>query len=386
MRRRIVWTTAALAVLLVLPAVPASAAQSTLVTPDGEVTKATPIEIAMERDFGAERISEVHATLTRDGETLGERLELECVRGCEPTDRTVLFALPDREEFDPATGEPFGAEGPLANGIYVLEVDLLKNSNFQSDETFEHELVLSVRPTAPKDLVAEVDGSEVELTWTPSPEDDVEDYRVERHDGDDWEVVTITAEPTALDEPGEGEHRYRVVAERPDGRDGTVERASKKVTVTVGREGRRDARDRDGSEDDDREDSEDDAEQSQEGDGDDGDDGDGGSSNERRSRSGSGGSASAPSTGNGGNGGIPGLSNGNGNGNGNGEDGYSEELDYGDMGDTRAADDVEIATPGGWRGTVDRIFDAEQVAVPIAAGLVMTATGLHLWRWLRIPF
>jgi hypothetical protein len=383
-RRRIVWTTAALAVLLVLPATPAMAAQSTLVTPDGDVTKATPIEIEIERDFGAELVSEVHATLTRDGEALGMRVQLECVDGCEPTDRTLLFALPDGEEFDPATGEPFGDEGPLANGAYVLKVDLLKNSNFQSDQTFEHELVLSVKPTAPKDLTAEVDGDEVELTWTPSPEADVEGYRVERHDGDDWETVTTTAQSTAVDEPGEGEHRYRVVAERPDGRDGTVERASEELTVEVAAEDDDEERDRDESDDErDRDDAEADEVRSQDGNGGNGDDGDD-SSNERRSRSSSGSSTRAPSTGNGGNGGIPGIDgNGNGNGDGNGEDGYDEELDYGDLGeDTRAADDVEIATPSGWR---ERVFDAEQVAVPIAAGLVMTTMGLHLWRWLRIP-
>jgi hypothetical protein len=379
-RRRLVWTTAALAVLLVLPAAPATAAQSTLVTPDGAITKATPIEIEMERDFGAERISEVHATLTRDGEALGMRLQLECVGGCDPTDQVVRFALPNGEMFDPATGEPFGAEGPLANGTYVLEVELLKNSRFQSDEEFQHELVLSVRPTAPKDVAAEVDGDEVALTWTPSPEPDVENYRIERHDGDDWQTVTTTTEPTAVDEPGEGEHRYRVVAERPDGRDGTVERASEEVTVEVVVEEEDDEEDREESDEDEEEreseESEDAEVESQDGNGN-GNGGDQDTSNERRNRSG--GSADAPSTGNG-NGGIPGI-----DGNGDADEGYSTELDYGDMGDTRAGDDVEIATPSGWRGTVDRIFDAEQVAVPIAAGLVMTAAGLHLWRWLRVP-
>ena len=380
MRRRIVWTTAALAVLLVLPAAPATAAQSTLVTPDGDVTKATPLEIEMERDFGAERISEVHVTLTRDGESLGERRQFECVDGCDPTDRVVRFAPPDGKKLDPATGAPFAAEGPLVNGTYVLEVELLKNSRFQSDESFEHELVLSVKPTAPKDLVAEVDGDEVELVWTPSPEPDVEGYRVERHDGDGWQDVTTTANPAAVDEPGEGEHRYRVVAERPDGRDGVLEQASQELTVEVAAEDDDEERESDGS--DESEESDDGEVESQESEGSDEPSSDrnggNGSSNERQSRSSN--PADAPSSGNGGRGGIPGL---DGNG---GEDGYSTELDYGDMqDDTRASDDVEIATPGGWRGGVDRLFDAEQVAVPIAAGLVMTTMGLHLWRWLRVP-
>lgn len=390
MRRRIVWTTAALAVLLVLPAVPATAAQSTLISPEGDVTEATPLEVQLERDFGAERFSEVHASLNREGERLGDRIQLECAEGCDPTDEIVLFVPPGAEKLDPTTGGPFGAEAPLANGTYVLQVELLKNSNFQSDETFEHEIVLAVRPTAPGDLAAEVDGSKVELRWVRSPEPDVEDYRVERHDGDDWEVVTTTSGAVVVDDPGAGEHRYRVVAERPDGRGGTLERASEEVTAEVEDDATDEDREGEESEDGD-EDERDRDESDDESDGQTEDDADDGSSDERRGGSSSGGSTRAPSTGNGGSGSVPSLDdggsgdgNGDGDGDGASEDDFSQELDYGDA-DDRAAGDVQVATPSGWRGTVDRIFDAERVAVPIATGLVMTATGLHLWRWLRIP-
>lgn len=387
MRRRIVWSSAALVGLLVLPASPAGAAQSTVISPEGDVAEATPLEVQLERDFGAERFSEVHASLNREGERLGDRIQLECSEGCDPTDEVVVFVPPDGEELDPATGDPFDAEAPLANGTYVLRVELLKNSNFQSDQTFEHELVLAVRPTAPRDLAADVDGSEVELSWVRSPEPDVEEYRVERHDGEDWEVVTTTSDAEAVDEPGAGEHRYRVVAERPDGHGGTLERASEEVTAEVEDDGTDEDREggEPGDEDEDerdRDESEDDSDAQAEDDGD-----DDGSSDERRGGSGSGGSTRAPSTGNGGSGSVPGLDDGGQGdaGDGASEDDFSQELDYGDADPDRAADGVQVATPSGWRGTVDRIFDAERVAVPIATGLVMTATGLHLWRWLRIP-
>jgi hypothetical protein len=36
-------------------------------------------------------------------------------------------------------------------------------------------------------------------------------------------------------------------------------------------------------------------------------------------------------------------------------------------------------------GMFDRMADNERIATPIAFGLVLTATGLHLWRWLRVP-
>lgn len=389
MRRRIVWTTAAVAVLLVLPAVPATAAQSTLVSPDGDVTKATAIEVELERDFGAERFSEVHASLHRDDERLGRRVELVCEGECDPTDRRVLFTLPGDERFDPASGEPFGADGPLANGGYVLEVELFKDSNFQSDQTFEHELHLAVRPTAPADLGASVDDDEVELTWSPSPEPDIEAYRVERHDGDDWEEIAVTSGSTVVDEPGEGEHRYRVVAERPDGHGDTLTTASDELGVEI--ETDDEGEDDDGDEGDGEEDGQRDGDDGADPADDDGaddadqsaDDGDGDSSSSQ-DRSGSGsGSASAPETGGNGSGGIPDLAERD------GDDGdYSEELDYGGLESDReadGADDVQIATPSGWRGSVDRILDAERIAVPIATGLVMTATGLHLWRWLRIP-
>ena len=395
MRRRIVWTTAALAVLLVLPAAPATAAQSSLVAPDDDVTRATAIEVELERDFGAERFSEVHASLRRDGERLGRRIQLVCVEGCEPTDRTALFAPADDERFDPATGAPFDAEGPLPNGGYVLRIDLLKDSNFQSDETFEHDLHLAVRPTAPEDLAASVEDGEVELTWTPSPEPDVDTYRLERHDGDDWETVVTTAEPAGADEPGEGEHRYRVVAERPDGRDGTLTTASDEVTAEVvvedesaggddGNDGGND--DGDGNGNGDRNGEPEGVEASDAGgeapDGDH-DAGDDASSSEPRNSSSSGGTQ-APRTGGNGSGGVPGIGEGNGSAD-DGDGDYAEELDYGEVEPDRPDDDVQIATPSGWRGSVDRILDAERIAVPIATGLVMTAAGLHLWRWLRIP-
>lgn len=390
-RRRIVWTTAVLAVLLVLPAAPASAAQSTLLAPDGDVTGPTPIEVRFERDFGAERFSEVHATLRRDGERLGQRVQLECRRGCEPTDSRVVFALPDDQEFDPRTGAPFSPEQGLVNGAYQLRVRLLKDSAFQEDETFEHELHLAVRPTAPTDVEAVADGSDVELSWKRAPEPDIDGYRVERREDGAWEEVVTTSETDAVDAPGRGEHRYRVVALRPDGRDGQLEAASDEATVEVDAprdddddDGNGDGADGGGSGADESRDDGEDADPADDGDAqteDESQDSSDTSSSRRRSRS-SDPAQDSDSDGGGGSG-IPELSEREGD----GEDGFEEELDYDEFesGDPEAADDVQVAAPTGWRGTVDRIFDAERVAVPVAAGLVMTTMGLHLWRWLRIP-
>lgn len=389
MRRRIVWAMAVLAVLLVVPSVPAAAAEFTLLQPDGDVTEPTPVEVELEREFSAERFRRVRASLRRDGARLGTAVDLECRRGCEEvaTDPAV-FVLPEDGLFDPATGAPFEAGGPLANGAYTLEVELLKDSNFQDDETFQGEVHLAVPPSAPAGLAAELADGAVSLSWQASPEPDVERYRVERRDGDDWEKVKSTSSPAYVDDPGEGTHTYRVVALRPDGRDGILETSSSEVEAEV--EAPEDdegdpARERDGDDGSDDDGS---------GEGDDGEaagDGDGGGSGgdadtdqrntpEQRDssrRPGSSG-AEAPSTGSGRSGTIPGIGE-------RDSDGYATELDYGSLGDGEAADDVRVANPGGWRGTVDRIFDAERVAVPVAAGLVMTGMGLHLWRWLRVP-
>jgi hypothetical protein len=379
---------AATAALLVLPAGPAFA-QTSLISPDDDVTEPTPLEVRVERRFTGEPVRQVKVTLRRDEERLGQPATLTCVRGCEDTDRRMVFALPDDQLLDPATGSPFGLEAPLANGPYDLAVEIVRNSQVAADETFEHELHVAAPPTAPKELRAARDGEKVELTWRRSPEPDVETYRVERHDGEDWEVVHATSNASHVDDPGEGSHRYRVVAERPDGRDGMLETASQEATIdlsadddstgTSSRNGDANG-DRDGNGD---------GEDGANGEGSDADDDgsseqrDGSSQQRNGSRNGSGGDAArAPSLdGNSRSGSIPSLDGRNGG----DEEGFSEELDYRDARGGQGDDDVVIANPGGWRGAVDRVFDAEQVAVPIAFGLVLTATGLHLWRWLRLP-
>ena len=380
MRRRMIWATAVLAVLLVLPAAPAAAAESELVSPDGEVTGATPLEVALTRDFGAERFNEVAVTLRRDGERVGERVRLTCVDSCDQTDQRATFVLPDDGRLRPRSGAPFGLDEALANGTYTLRVEL-DRGRFQSAETFEHELRLRVPATAPHDVAAEVEGGEVAVTWTPSPEPDVERYRVERHDGDDWEELATTSEAAATDEPGAGEHRYRVVALRDAGHDGgdgdggELETPSEEVTVEVEAEapdgggsddnGEGGASNGDGGEaaDDGGED-DGQAEQAEASDA-------GTSDDEQSGYEPRTGRRASPSTGEGA---APRSE----------DDAYDEELDYGEFEPDRPDEPVEVATPSGWRGTTDRIFDAERVAVPIALGLVMTATGLHLWRWMRI--
>ncbi len=390
MRRRIVWTTAVLAVLLVVPSVPASAAEFTLAEPDGDVTGATPLEVHLERDFGGERLRRVRVGLEKDGQRLGMPVDLRCQSGCEIGDPTAVFVLPDDGEFDPSTGAPFDIEAPMPNGTYRLRVDLIKDSRFQDDERFDADIHLAVAPSAPKQLAAEVEDREVSLTWKAPPEPDVERYRVERRIDGEWEEISTTSSTSSVDEPGGGTHSYRVVALRSDGRGGSLETASSAKEVEVepheddeageGGGNGGNGGDGDGTE-----------EAGTEGGGDDDGNGDGGESDgadtagqdtsstesaesgsSSRDRSG----AEAPSTG-GNRSSIPGV--------GSGEDGYGTELDYGATGNGEGGDDVMVANPGGFRGAMDQIFDAERVAVPVATGLVLTGLGMHLWRWLRVP-
>lgn len=385
MRRRIMWATAAVAVLLLVPSAPASAAEVRFHQPDGDVTTSTPIEVRLEKSV-AEPVHRVHLSLLEGGEVVGERITMACRGVCEDSDTSRTYVLPDGGEFDPRTRAPFADDAPLANGAYGLRVKLDRGRFFEP-QTFHGDMHLAVPPTAPKGLRADVDGTEVVLTWSPSPEPDLEGYRVERRGGGSWQKLTTTTSTTFVDEPGEGTHTYRVVAERPDGRDGLLEAASaeKQVEVVPGDDdgdepGEGDPAERDGEAGAD----------GDEGDGGEGRDGDGGADGGDAERDQSGGSeqddaprrsrsgAEAPSTGSGRTGAIPRIGE-------RDSDGYAAELDYGDAGDGEAADDVRVANPGGWRGTVDSIFDAERVAVPVAAGLVMTGMGLHLWRWLRVP-
>lgn len=402
MRRRIVGTTTVLAVLLVLSSVPASAAEFTLVRPDGDVTGPTPVEVRIEREFTGERMRRVRASLEQDDTRLGTPQDLECVRGCEVGDPEVIYVLP--EPFDPTTGAPFDIEGPLANGGYHLKVELLKDSEFQEDETFKGRIHLAVPPAAPQELTAEVDGGEVSLAWREAPEPDLETFRVERHDGEDWTRVATTSGTDHVDEPGPGTHRYRVLAQRPDGRGGRLTAASPATEVEVERRedageddeggGRASGGERDGAEaagsgdDADDADEADDADDAEEGEPEAGDAGDADRDDVSRQRGGSRRSGSsgvtAPSTGSSGSGVIPSL-RGDGAGSTDDEDDGVSELDYGDVGNDAEPDDVVVANPGGWRGGIDRVLDAERIAIPVATGLVMTGLGLHLWRWLRVP-
>ena len=386
MRRRMIWATAVLAVLLVLPAAPAAAAESELLLPDGEVTEPTELRLELTQEFGAERFAEVHATLRRDDERVGESVRLECVEGCDREGRVAMFALPEGGVLDASTGAPFTGE-TLANGAYRLRIDL-DRGRFQSPQTFEHDLDLRVPASPPTDLGATVADDEVELVWTRSPEPDVAAYRVERNDGEGWvDRETTSASGAVVAAPGEGEHRYRVVALRPDGGDGQLETASDEVAVEIEPEDDEGTEREDGDDGDDggngrsggngedrREDDDADADEAPPSDGD-----ETASTDEDRSNGSS--RARAPAvpdheTGGSSSGAVPRVGDDD-----DGDDGYAAELDYGE----HAGDDsVEVATPSGWRGATDRLLDAEQVAVPIAVGLVMTASGLHLWRWLRV--
>jgi hypothetical protein len=391
--------TAAIAALvaaftLALPTAVLAAEVALRAPSDGVVTGPTDLEVRITRE-PFEAITAADAGLRRDGKPLdGSRAVTLCDgwRSCANSERSADHRI----AFDPRTGAPFLPEDAariLPNGPYELRVTMTVNN---APEQRSLELLLSVPPSAATDVQASAERGTVSLRWTPAPEPDVTGYRVERRSGSDgWTGVgdVSASASTFADEPGAGTHRYRLVTLRPKGEGGTYEVTSSDTTVTVdpppaGEGGARD-RDRD----------EDDATTEGGADGDDGaasdEDGVEGEADgeaatasasgsrgagERSARSGlqaptfQRGTARTP--------GMPGDDH--------DPDHFEETLSY--DGDPIAADrpdrdadrgEVLLSVPG--MGSFTGALDDQQAAVPIAGGLLLTAVGLHLWRWLKLP-
>ena len=68
---------------------------------------------------------------------------------------------------------------------------------------------------------------------------------------------------------------------------------------------------------------------------------------------------------------------------------FRGELDFDGDGSREGgedADEVVLSSPSGGSGSfLGSGEEAERIAVPIAGGLLLTAIGLHLWRWLKVP-
>jgi hypothetical protein len=401
--RRFATFTATVVVLLMLGAPAALAASAAVTEPSDTVREPVELRVTVTKDSRVEPVSRVRVRMQHRGEHVGERIDLECKQRCGDDHTEQVWGPQGDRKLDPATGAPFDAQGPLANGEYELEIRVDRGRFLEPIETTDR-IRLAVPPSAPREVTAERDGDEVTVTWRRAPEPDVTGYRVERRDGENWADLATTPDDRHVDEPGPGTHAYRVVALRDDGRGGTLEKASSTAEVEVpapgddgngngngggsngNGEGNGNGGDTDGNGNGNGN-GDSDGEGNGEGNGNGGDgDGDaeeasGSSSSERTRRSSS--PARAPSLGSDGSGSIPSVF---------GRDpasadpdAFSEELDFGDPRNGNGDGDDDVVLSSGRGGTMERLMDAERVATPIAVGLVLTATGLHLWRWMRVP-
>jgi hypothetical protein len=404
----------ALAVLLLLclPTAAFADYSSRLEAPsNGVVTGKTEIQVRVNRDPLDVPVTGVRVRPA----TGGEWQRTTCKSGCDG-ERSSVHAF----DLDPRSGAPFG-DGIMPNGTFQFDVRASRSLNQDPVVVGRLSLSLRVPGSAVGGLAATVSDQSVRLAWSRAPEPDIDGYRVERCagtcDGSGTWRSQGTTSPSAssfTDEPGVGTHSYRVVTVRSGGGDGRIETVSSPVTAEVEPAPASPAT----------------SEGESSGDGGSGDgNGDAGGSSQpgsgtsdrdrsprsadapslsrdgtptsdaspstapRSSTSRSGGlrfgSAPSVSLGRGGAGipELPGIG-----------DIFRGELDYsaddpqtaggqgngGEGGDE--GDEVLLGAPGGGNGTfLSQITDPNRVAVPIAGGLLMTAVGLHLWRWLRIP-
>jgi hypothetical protein len=414
-RRTLALAALVAALALLLPAT-AIAAGATLRGPaDGVVSGATSLDVRVTRE-AFEAISAIDLGLRRGGAPLEgstTRRLCEGLRDCPNSEPSADFRVP----FDPRTGSPFlpsTAARMLPNGAYELRVSIEVGRDTQERSL---NLTLSVPPTSPSDVRASASGQQVSVEWGRGAEPDLAGYRIERASGSGgWSNrAQLGASSTAFaDEPGPGSYRYRVVALRPDGKGGTYEVTSREVSVTVAEPPRSDASqggdgngagagshatngtrgDQDGApfEDETSEDGADLAEN-------DGTDetADAGSSggNGVGAAGGSGSRSSASSQ-------RRGTQAPSFNLNRRGANTpalpwddpeyFQEELSYdapetADPSErqTRSSDDGEVLLSIPGAGAFGGGTDGNRAAIPIAGGLLMTAMGLHLWRWLKVP-
>jgi hypothetical protein len=408
--------TAALAALvaalaLLLPAT-ALAAGATLRGPaDGVVSGATSLDVRVTRE-PFEAISAIDLGLRRGGapiEGSTTRRLCEGLRDCPNSERSADFRIP----FDPRTGSPFlpsTAARMLPNGAYELRVSIVVGRDTQE---LSLDLTLSVPPASPSDVRASASGQQVTVEWGRATEPDLAGYRIERASGSgSWSNrAQLGASSTAFaDEPGPGTHRYRVVALRPDGKGGTYEVTSREASVTVaeppqddassgstgtddGSDGTDGGGDQDGArpEGDDDEGSDlgsrdDDGEGADDGSVDGNGDGPAGGAGDPSSGGSQRRSVQAPSFNldrSGAN--TPALPW-------DDPEYFQERLAYGaaETADPserrrRSSDDGEVLLSIPGVGAFGGGVDGDRAAIPIAGGLLMTAMGLHLWRWLKVP-
>ncbi|MFA9432521.1 hypothetical protein [Egicoccus sp. AB-alg2] len=377
----------AVLLLLALP-VAAGAAGAALRAPaDGVVTGAGDLVVRVTTDR-MEVLEHIEVSLRRgDAEVTDAQRPVLCDgrEACSQREADHVLA------FDPRSGAPFLTDTAriLPNGSYVLRLHLARPLARERD-TLDLPITLSAPPSAPADVVGDLDGDEVVLRWAPAPEPDVTGYRVEHARNGDWAVLAdLPADATTLgDRPGPGRHAYRLVALRPDGRGATYEAASPEVVVEVAPStGAGPAPDDpaavgDGA--------------SRDGSGGDPAGGDGESQPNPEAGAGDGTHRDAdgrpdarpratPPDVPTGSADIPSLETDPRTATSDGatqDDDFGRTLDYGDRSEVEPDGEVVVASPetraarGGWSGGGDAVL-------PVAGGLLFTAAGLRLWRWTR---
>ncbi|WP_052665461.1 hypothetical protein [Nitriliruptor alkaliphilus] len=376
---------------------------------NGVVTGSTEVQVRVVREWVDPPVTGLRVRSV----TGGEWHTTTCKAGCESGDHLSIYAF----DLDPRTGAPFGSS-IMRNGTFEFE-GAIERAIGGDRSIGKLTLSLRVPGSAVGGLAATVSDEKVRLAWSRAPEPDILRYRVERCAGTcdgagAWVAVGEAAASASSfsDEPGVGKHSYRVVTVRDVDGEGSIETVSSPVTTEV------EAPPVDPAE-------------RQPGDGNSGGNGDGsggdgnGAGNGGGSTDGSGSprSGSAPdldevdapddratpeaspssrtsrssgvrsgrapsvSLGRGGSGipELPGIG-----------DIFRGELDYsadeprtadgsGDSG-PGADDEVLLSSPDVSGNTfIGQMTDPDRIAVPIAGGLLMTAIGLHLWRWLRVP-
>jgi hypothetical protein len=397
--RRLPHVIALAAIVLLSVPTAASAAYSVRVeSPDNRVvTGAKEIQVRVSRELTDPVVTGLRVRLASGGELR----PTSCVSDCDRRDRDPVFAF----DLDPRSGAPFATSG-LRNG--PLEIEGVVSREIGEDRSVgTFTLVLRVPGSAVGGLAATTEGTTVRLAWRRAPEPDVEGYRIERCAGacdasGAWEALgSASASASSFsDEPGVGQHSYRVVTIRDggDGGDRSIETVSSPTTATVepparasdtggssgsggngnGGDGTEAAGDRDGG-------------TSEGGRGADAPDlASRGSAATSGSRPGRDRSGTAPTIPSGrGAAGIPNLLV--------DPDLFEGELDYSgleprlggadrDVPEPGADDEVLLGSPADGDGSfLGALTDPNRVAVPIAGGLLMTAIALHLWRWLRFP-
>lgn len=435
MVRRLPHLFALVAVLLLAMPTAALAYTARLEKPaNGAVTGTTEVHVRVSREFGDVGIRGLRVRPAGGGELRGT----ECVSDCGGRHPTFSFS------FDPRTGAPFGG-GILPNGPYEFEGIISRELGARDTSIGTFRLNLRVPGSAVGGLAATANGTAVRLAWSRAPEPDIVGYRIERcagtcDGGGNWRAIAdaLASASAFNDEPGVGKHSYRVVTIRSGGDDGNIETVSSPVGTEIeppaspppapgdgdgtgGTGGDETGGDGNGN-----------GNGSGSGSGGGGSGGDGNGRGDGASRSGgedrSVGTArtgDAPDLGDGEaptaeaspraadarsadrSGGVrsgkaPSVALGRG-GSGIPElpaigDIFRGELDYaaqdpeaasgtsGRDGAATSGDEVILSAPGSSSGSfIGQLSDPNRIAVPIAGGLLMTAIGLHLWRWLRIP-